>query len=329
MRGKNIRWQGKSFPVLGELLIGRRRYLLLDRLSGPDREKYFAFSPHFSAGGDVCLIHALKRNPGACQLLKVLKRIQNRNLATIIDYQPADHCIYVVTRWVPGESLAARLRRARKRPRLWPSPYMAFRLFRGLAHGLHQLNNQENIVHGDLKPDNLILDRANLVIIDFGSSWTVENSVNRLGGDGRTDAFASPEQHAESGLIDFRSDQFSATAVFYLMLAGELPYAGLGGKAGHPQFRNAFESKCERPSDQCRDRASMPVDFWRRVDELVLKGLAFDPNQRFGDSRSWLAVLNEIDARLTLAGCSSEPTGFWPRIVSGWFQWFCNGRSEQ
>jgi serine/threonine protein kinase len=198
---------------------------------------------------------------------------------------------------------------------------MAFRLFRGLAHGLHQLNH-DNIVHGDLKPDNLILDRTSLVIIDFGSSWTVENSVMRLAGDGRTDGFASPEQHAGESLIDFRSDQFSATALFFLMLTGDLPYAGLGGKAGRVGIRHEFESRLDRPSELCRDRGKLPEDFWQRIDDLVLQGLAFDPNQRFGDSRSWIGVLNEIDARLTLASAGLGQLGLCHRMLRRVFSWF-------
>ena len=45
----------------------------------------------------------------------------------------------------------------------------------------------------------------------------------------------------------------------------------------------------------------MPAEFWRHVDDLVLRGLALDAENRFQNAGEWIDRLNEIDARLKIA----------------------------
>lgn len=318
---KEIRFRGRTYPVLGQMIIGRKSYLLVDRVSSGDREKYQAFDPHAGPGGDMRLVYVVPRGQTTSQHLQVLKRLSvgNRNLPQILEFHPGREFFQVVTTWVWGKNLWTYLEEAGCRPRSWPSAIEAFKLFRGLAHGLSQLHNHRNIVHGDIKPENLVLAREpnRLVIVDFGSAWTVERSVGRGPGDGRTDEFAAPEQFQEAGLVDFRSDMFSASVVAYLMLTGQLPYDKLGGRAGLPQYKAVFASKLVAPSQMSRDPEAHPKDLWARIDQVVLQGLALDPPERFASSNIWIRDLNEIDAHFKLR----LPLGRINRAFLSLFHW--------
>ncbi len=73
--------------------------------------------------------------------------------------------------------------------------------------------HERGVVHGHLKPSHVFVTAAGTVkLIDFGA------------GDGRPDAYASPEQVKGLG-ASVPSDVFSAAAVFHYLLAGRAPFA--------------------------------------------------------------------------------------------------------
>lgn len=300
---KTICCRGRTYPVVDRWVVGRKEYLILEKLSGGFRERYKVFDPVAGPGGDLRVLQILPSNADTKQHLKVLKRVSegNTNFPTILEYHLSDDRILVVLSWTWGEDLANRLRYARKKPRLWPSAFEAFQLYRRLSHGLCQLHHA-NCVHGDIKPANLVLARQpnRVVLIDFGSAWTVERTMKRTEGDGRTDGYASPEQHRAEAVVDFRSDQFSAAVVAYELLTGELPYDAMGGKAGLPEYGDAFVNSLVAPSRKKKDSRQLPGDFWQRLDNVILRSLALKPEERFPGRDPWLTELEEIDALLKL-----------------------------
>ena len=200
------------------------------------------------------------------------------------------------------------------------------KLYRGLAHGLNQMGRHRNVVHGDIKPANLILTREpnRLVLIDFGSAWTVERTVEHWQskeGDGYSEHYAAPEQLCESPRADFRSDQFSATAVAYRMLTGEVPYAGRGGLAGKPQNRQTYEPRYRPPSQICPLRDHVPKRIWQLIDEVIAQGLKLDPNRRFQSGTLWIEALEDLHCEMR----SKRRVHFNLRdnLLIRVFEWFC------
>jgi serine/threonine protein kinase len=82
-----------------------------------------------------------------------------------------------------------------------------------------------NIVHGDIKPSNILLDpQGRVKIVDFGLSFTLA-SGKKMKGDmlpGGTLQFMSPEQILNED-VDSRSDIYSLGVTFFLMLTGQWP----------------------------------------------------------------------------------------------------------
>ena len=275
---QKIRFRGRTYPVIGEMTVGGKRYLILQKLSSGKRQRFQAFDRLAGPRGDLRTLCILPRSPATEQHLQVLQRLSQNNpgLPTILEYHPRRNEIVVVLPWIWGQDLRTFLDRARRGRARWPSAVAAFNLYRRLAHSLKSFHGGRNMVQGDLKPDNLVLCREpnRLVMINFGSAWTVEKTIHRDLGDGYTGLYASPEQHQRRDFIDFRSDMFSASVVAYELLTGALPYDNVGGKAALPDLRTAFVDRLAPPSKSCRDKRPLASGIWAMIDRVLMKALA-------------------------------------------------------
>lgn len=84
---------------------------------------------------------------------------------------------------------------------------------------IHKLN----VIHCDLKPDNILLDlNKNIKIIDFGIS--INDNKNYFKGYGNT-RYCSKSQLTKNS-IDFTTDIYSLGVIFYELILGKLPFEG-------------------------------------------------------------------------------------------------------
>ncbi|MAT70845.1 MAG: hypothetical protein CMJ58_15125 [Planctomycetaceae bacterium] len=308
MAKQRITHRGKTYRVLRTLSIGKRPYHLLKDLSD-QRERYQAFDPYAGPDGDLRAVWVFPRTSYVEKQIRLVARVSeaNANFPTILEYHPVGRRLFVVATWIRGQDLAAYLDdvRSGRFPNARPSPGEAVRLARGLAHGVSNLNQKKNIVHGDIKPANIVLMRepSRLCLIDFGSSWFVEQTLCARRSDGASPAYAAPElldQDGSLGVPDFRSDQFATMVVLYELLTLQLPYSGLGGAAGmDSRHRVAMEGELVVPSRfPGIGLHGLSANAWRKLDRLVAKGLRLDPGQRYQNRREWLRAFDQIHASL-------------------------------
>jgi len=132
--------------------------------------------------------------------------------------------LYIVMRCVDGASLRQLLE---KKQRL--SVRKAATIARQVADALGYAHHY-GVVHRDVKPDNILLDRGGHVLVtDFGIAKAAqEATVSQLTTEGMvvgTPQYMSPEQ-ATGDKLDARSDIYSLGILLYQMLAGEPPFDG-------------------------------------------------------------------------------------------------------
>ena len=143
-------------------------------------------------------------------------------IATIYALEEVDGRFYIISEYVPGQTLRVELDQALL------SIDVVIRWALQLAEGLAAAH-EKGIVHRDLKPDNVIRDeKSNLEIVDFGLALIpgTEPLHQRLTQGGMilgTPAYMSPEQlRGES--VGPPSDIFSLGVVLYEMASGEHPF---------------------------------------------------------------------------------------------------------
>src|SRR3954449_9689860 len=125
---------------------------------------------------------------------------------------------YVVAMdWVDGTSLATLLA-DRGQPGLAPSSVLAY--LAQAAEALTHLHSQHpSVIHGDVKPANLILTRGGRVkLVDFGLSSAPDAPRRRTG----TPGFRAPELAAD-GVASRVSDIYALAATAFALLTGSAP----------------------------------------------------------------------------------------------------------
>ncbi len=135
----------------------------------------------------------------------------------------ADGVFYLVTEYVPGETLEQHLQKTRIEPQA------AARFVSAVAEALHYAHCQ-GVIHRDIKPANLMLDAdAQPHIMDFGLAKREadEATMTQEGDVMGTPAYMSPEQaRGEGHHVDANTDTYSLGAVLYELLTGERPFQG-------------------------------------------------------------------------------------------------------
>ena len=291
----SITVRGRVDEVIDEMIIERNRFLVLERLGRKEVFRVFDSSAGFQ--GDYRVVHLLPRSREVEQQIEVLRRLADKNLHFPKIHQCArqHEKLAVVTSWIWGINLRQFLSEIRERKQTRPSTREMVRLVTKLAHGLSYLHVKANVVHGDVKPANIVLEKdpSRLVLIDFGSAWPAERSRKKSPGDGASAPYAAPELFGE-GSVDFRADIFSLSVVLYELLTLEIPFDGVGGQAGLPENRAAFSGKYRPPSELIPDAHLLPGGATRALDEFLRRGLALDPKERFSNKSDWLNASDQL-----------------------------------
>lgn len=189
---------------------------------------------------------------------RALARLTHPNIVAVHDFGQAGDLYYFVMELIEGTDL----RQAMRAGQLQPQQALAF--VPGICDAL-QYAHDEGVVHRDIKPENILLDkRGRVKIADFGLSKLMAS-----GGDETSDVsltgkhqvmgsirYMAPEQMQGTKGVDHRADIYSLGVVFYEMLTGELPM----GRFAPPSRR-------------------VQIDV--RLDEVVLRALDSDPEQRY------------------------------------------------
>jgi eukaryotic-like serine/threonine-protein kinase len=154
--------------------------------------------------------------------IRVTARLQHPHILPLLDSGDADGLLYYVMPLVTGESLRTRLDRERQLP-----ISDAIRIGCDVAGALDYAHRQQ-VIHRDIKPDNILLHDGSALVADFGIALAVQAAggerMTQTGLSLGTPQYMSPEQAMGERTVDARSDIYALGAVVYEMLSGEPPH---------------------------------------------------------------------------------------------------------
>ncbi|NMO14427.1 protein kinase [Pyxidicoccus fallax] len=265
----------------------------------------FAVVDPLGRGGFGRVFSARREADGREVALKVLEPLASERLEREVEAlrrvgPPAAPRLLGETRAVTGEPVVVMeridgltlARRLAELPGPGALPWSeAAPLMRCLAEAVGHVHAAA-VVHRDLKPENVMLAGARLVLLDFGLARlgavddaeapapTLTRTGQRLG----THEYMAPEQCRDARALDARADLYSLGVVFFELLCGRPPFVG--------DTAAVLQGHVSRRPPSLRELAPGPVPA--RVEALVQRLLAKDPEERFPSAAALLDALVEV-----------------------------------
>jgi serine/threonine protein kinase/tetratricopeptide (TPR) repeat protein len=229
------------------------------------------------------------------QEAKAASALNHPNIITIHEIDETDSITFIATEFIDGETLRQRTRSAPMK--LGEVLDVAAQIASALSAA-----HAAGIVHRDIKPENVMQRRDGIVkVLDFGLAKLTQTSAPAIDTQATTRplvqtepgrvmgtvAYMSPEQ--VRGLeLDARTDIWSLAVVIYEMLAGDAPFAG-------ETFSHIGVSILEKePAPLSHHVEGVPA----RLEEIVVKCLAKDKDERYQTAKDLLIDLRNLKRRL-------------------------------
>jgi serine/threonine-protein kinase len=230
---------------------------------------------------------------------RIQAQMRHPNIVPVTDIVAAPGIAGLVAQFVDGPSLAAYIENATERPSLDDVKDIFLGILAGLGYA-----HEQGVVHRDIKPGNILLARRRSsgssealvtlytpMILDFGIAkvrgaldGTEDRKRTRAGARMGTLEYMSPEQiHGEEDL-DQRADIFALSATLYEFVAGRVPFAS---SSEYDTMRKIVEGETEPP------RVLAP-GLHPELEDLILKGLSTDREERFGSCAEMAESLKSI-----------------------------------
>ena len=272
------------------------RFTILDRLGdGGMGTVYAAYDPDLDRKIAVKVLRPSARTQSR-RLLKEAKALAKLSHASVITVHEvglqADQ-LFIAMEFAPGGTLAQWAEGLKDAPDRFERILARMRECIDALAAAHELG----IVHRDFKPHNVLIgadDRAR--VADFGLASSrgaiaggpasvpsketehLQTSPATIGAAG-TPAYMAPEQF--EGQADARSDQFALCVTFYELLYGRRPWQV-----------EPFDTLAERvAAGPPRPEGAADVPAW--MFDVLSRGLALDPQQRYPDMRALLSAIDQ------------------------------------
>jgi eukaryotic-like serine/threonine-protein kinase len=220
-------------------------------------------------------------------------KLNHPNLVQILDAVPDPSRPHLVMEYVQGTTLKAYCKPDALLP-LEQVVELGFKCAMALGYCYRQ-----GLIHRDVKPANIlaVVQDGRVVdvkITDFGSVFQMNAEATQIHRVGSL-SYMSPEQ-LDGATLDARADMYSLSAVLYHMLSGRTPFDGQTQGALMNQIFN------EQPPALASVRSGIP----QRLNDVVMRGLAKEPQQRFADWDSFAQALAEVISLRELPALSSQ-----------------------
>lgn len=251
-----------GYTILSEISITQRSCLYL-ALNDVSKEVVVIKTPSIEMQNDKAYLeHFLMEE-------WIALRIDNPHVAKAYLPTRARNYIYTVWEYIEGQTLTQWMIDNPK-----PSMEEVRMIVEQIAKGLQTFHRLE-MVHQDLRPDNILIDsNANVKILDFGSTriegildiqaYIQEDIVGSV-------HYSAPEYFI-GNMGSSVSDIFSLGVIVYEMISGELPYGAEIAKATSKSAQKRLEYKHIYPQ-----RNNIPI--W--IEETLKKAVAIEPQNRY------------------------------------------------
>jgi serine/threonine-protein kinase len=205
--------------------------------------------------------------------------LEQQNIVNIYEYGEADGFTFIAMQFIDGMDLGEYI--TGKRVAIPTIINFSKQICRGLRYA-----HSRSIIHRDIKPQNILLDKNNNVYItDFGIAKIFSaTNITMTGSTIGTPEYMSPEQ-AQGKRIDAQSDIYSLGILMYEMLTGKPPFIA------NTSMAVAYKQVHEVPIPPSAKRKDTP----KLLELIILKALKKEKRERYVSVEELLVHLDRVD----------------------------------
>ena len=152
----------------------------------------------------------------------LMKQLDHPNITKILELFETEDYIFIILEYINGGNLFSFVKKRRKL-----SEKTAKFLFKQIIEGIKYIHSK-NIVHRDIKLENILIDlKNNIKICDFGIGTILKKKNEKLFEQCGTPMYMAPEIYLstkEKGYDPFLVDLWSCGIALYMMLSGNIPF---------------------------------------------------------------------------------------------------------
>jgi serine/threonine protein kinase len=206
---------------------------------------------------------------------RINARLEHPHIIRLLDFGFYQQTPYLVMEYAPNGTL----RQLYPKKSLMP-PQQIINYVPQIAEALDYAH-QQNVIHRDVKPENLLLNSRNeLILSDFGIAILQQTQQSSAKGIAGTPLYMAPEQFRGSSLP--ASDQYALGIMVYEWLCGEPPFSG-----------NAYALSYQHVEQPPRPLSIHVPGISPAIDNAVLRALAKNPAHRFSSVQDFAITLQQ------------------------------------
>jgi len=210
-----------------------------------------------------------------------LARLQHPGIVRLIEFNNRDRLPYLLLEHVGEQTLRDALNEEQSF-----APDAAVRIVQHVGAAVH-FANERGFIHRDLKPSNIMLRGGRPVLLDFGVVWRWKGARRPLDRSG-TPQYLAPEQITREPLTP-QTDVYGLGILLFELIAGARPFRTSEERHNRDapldlRYPQLIEDAPELKSS--RQRVS------RKLQEIIRRCLAREPERRFASVAEFIAVLD-------------------------------------
>jgi serine/threonine-protein kinase len=212
---------------------------------------------------------------------EIVSQFEHENIVKIHDAAMEGSTAYIAMDYISGYSMSLRLR---KREYITVGEFI--RISKAVLNAL-AIAHQHGIVHGDIKPANIMYDDSlnTYIVTDFGAAYSVKKGRQKKGQTIiGTPSYMSPEQ-LQGRKLDGRSDLFSLAVTLYHLLTGHQPFSA-------PNLHQLKQGIINDEPDLSH------LTLTTGLIAVIQKALQKKTYMRFADAQQMLTAIEHCEAQL-------------------------------